>query len=182
MSKKEEKFCPREEKGDWGSGRRASQSWAHKISLLPKWLENVVMVKKRMSSGACVSSLLTLIELVPKIVSLCLPLSFMNTFFLYHHILMHPWDEEHTTFITGKGMYCYKPMPFGLKNFGVTYQRLVSKMFKEEIREIVECYMDDMIVKSRKSLSHVADLSQIFTKVRKYKMMLNQAKCVFGVR
>ena len=48
-------------------------------------------------------------------------LSFMDTFFGYNQIVMHPSDQEKTRFITNQGLYCYKVMPFGLKNTGATY-------------------------------------------------------------
>ena len=57
-------------------------------------------------------------------------LSFMDTYSGYNQIRMHQLDQEHTTFLTDQGLYYYKVMPFGLKNAGATYQRLVNKMFK----------------------------------------------------
>ena len=60
-------------------------------------------------------------------------LSFMDAFFEYNQITMHPVDQEYTSFITNQGLYCYKMMPFGLKNARATYQRLVNKLFKEQI-------------------------------------------------
>lgn len=56
-------------------------------------------------------------------------------------------DEEKTSFVTRKGIYCYKVMPFDLKNAGVTYQRLVTKLFKGLLRKAVEAYIDDTVVK-----------------------------------
>ena len=56
---------------------------------------------------------------------------------------MHPPDVEKASFITERGVYCYKVMPFGLKNVGATYQRLVNKMFKEIIERTMEVYIDD---------------------------------------
>ena len=55
-------------------------------------------------------------------------LSFLDAFFGYHQIPMQPPDVEKTTFITPHGLYCYDLMPFGLKNAGATYQRLVTKI------------------------------------------------------
>ena len=49
-------------------------------------------------------------------------LSFMDAFVRYNQIRMVPEDEEHTAFVTTKGLYCYRLMPFGLKNAGATYQ------------------------------------------------------------
>ena len=61
---------------------------------------------------------------------------------------MDPKEKEKTAFITNKGLYCYKVMPFGLKNVGATYQRLVYKMFTEHLGKSMEVYVDDMLVKS----------------------------------
>ena len=60
-------------------------------------------------------------------------LSFMGAYSGYNQIFMHVADQEHTSFRTDKGVYCYKVMPFGLKNAGATYQRLVNRMFKGQI-------------------------------------------------
>ena len=62
-------------------------------------------------------------------------LSFMDTYSGYNQISMYELDEEHNSFITDQGLYCYKAMPFGLKNVGATYQRLVNTMFKELIKK-----------------------------------------------
>ena len=56
-------------------------------------------------------------------------LTFMDAFSGYKQIRMTEEDQEKTVFITSQGLYCYKVMPFGLKNVGATYQRLVNKMF-----------------------------------------------------
>ena len=53
-------------------------------------------------------------------------LSFMDAYLGYNQICMHLADEEKTSFITDQGTYCYRVMPFGLKNAGATYQRLVN--------------------------------------------------------
>ncbi|KAL5544666.1 hypothetical protein UlMin_008450 [Ulmus minor] len=63
--------------------------------------------------------------------------------------------REHTAFLTNQGLYCYKVMPFGLKNAGATYQRLVNKMFKNQIGKTMEVYVDDMLVKSLKTEEHI---------------------------
>ena len=55
-------------------------------------------------------------------------LSFLDAFSGYHQIPMHPPDAEKTSFMTPHGLYCCNVMPFGLKNAGATYQRLVTKM------------------------------------------------------
>ncbi|KAJ9553755.1 hypothetical protein OSB04_017800 [Centaurea solstitialis] len=109
-------------------------------------------------------------------------LTFMDAYSGYNQILMHTDDQEKTAFMTDKGIYCYKVMPFGLKNAGSTYQRLVNMMFKEHLGRTMEVYIDDMLVKSERSIDHVAHLKQSFDILRQYKMKLNPTKCSFGVR
>ena len=68
---------------------------------------------------------------------------------------MYEEDQEHTAFLTNQGLYCYKVMSFGLKNAGATYQRLVNKMFKDQISKTMEVYVDGMLVKSLKMEEHI---------------------------
>lgn len=68
----------------------------------------------------------------------------------YNQIRMAPRDEEITAFRTPKGIYCYKVMPFGLKNAGATYQRAMQRIFVDILDGIVECYVDDIVVKTKK--------------------------------
>ena len=58
-------------------------------------------------------------------------MSFLNAFQGYHQITLAPEDQEKTSFITPTGNFHYKVMPFGLKYVGFTYQRMVTKMFKD---------------------------------------------------
>ena len=75
-------------------------------------------------------------------------LSFMVAFSKYNQIRMDETYQEKTSFVTNQGLFCYKVMPFGLKNVGATYQRLVNHMFHPQIRRNVKVYVDDMLVKS----------------------------------
>ena len=71
-------------------------------------------------------------------------LTFIDTFSGYNQINMDEEDQEKTAFIMSQGLYCYKVMPFGLKNVGVTYQRLVNKMFSQQIGRNMEVYVDEI--------------------------------------
>jgi hypothetical protein len=160
----------------------------------PDWLANVVLVKKSNGKWRMCVDFTDLNKACPKD-SFPLPridalvdstsgyelLSFMDAFSGYNQILMHPEDREKTVFLTDRGLYCYKVMPFGLKNAGATYQRLVNKMFKAQIGRNMEVYVDDMLVKSTKSIDHVRDLQEAFETLKHYEMKLNPAKCAFGV-
>ena len=83
--------------------------------------------------------------------------------------------------MTSREIYCHKVMPFGLKNAGSKYQRLVNMMFAEQIGETVDVYIDNMLVKSIEVEDHISHLQQGFSTLRKYNMKLNSAKCSFGV-
>ena len=76
----------------------------------------------------------------------------------FNQILMALEDMEKTTFITKWGTYCYRVMPFGLKNAGATYQRVATTLFHDIMHRDVEVYKDDMIVKSQGKANHLAAL------------------------
>ena len=73
-------------------------------------------------------------------------------------------------------------MPFGLKNAGSTYQRMITRMFKPHLGKSIKVYIDDMVVKSKVVSKHVGDLRNIFEILKKHKLRLNASKCSFGVR
>ena len=72
-------------------------------------------------------------------------------------------------------------MPFGLKNTGSTYQRMMTRMFEPQLGKSIEVYIDDMVVKSKVVSEHVKDLENIFEIMRKHKLCLNASKYSFGV-
>ena len=72
-------------------------------------------------------------------------------------------------------------MPFGLKNVGATYQRLVNQMFNKQIGRNVKVYVDDMLIKSKEEEDHLNDLKEMFNTLRQYNMKLNPYKCAFGI-
>nr|GFA80378.1 reverse transcriptase domain-containing protein [Tanacetum cinerariifolium] len=125
------------------------------------WLSNPVMVKKHDGSWrmcvdftdlnkACPQDCYPLPEIDRKVESLCgYPFKcFLDAYKGYHQIQMAAADEEITAFHTGQGVYCYTKMPFGLKNAGATYQRLMDKAFENQMGRNIEVYVDDLVVKS----------------------------------
>jgi hypothetical protein len=160
----------------------------------PEWLSNVVLVKKSNGKWRMCVDFTDLNKACPKD-SFPLPridlsvdstfehelLSFMDAFSRYNQIYMEETDQEKTAFITDRGLYCYKMMPFDLKNAGATYQRLVNRMFRSQIGRNVEVYVDDMPVKSIRATKHIEDLRETFQTLKKYKMKLNPMKCAFRV-
>ena len=94
---------------------------------------------------------------------------------------MYPPDTDKTAFITPHRLFCYNVMPFGLKNVGATYQRLVTKMFRPLLGKTVEVYIDYMLVKSKECPDHTTHLQEAFDILKAYDMKLNPLKCAFGV-
>ena len=108
-------------------------------------------------------------------------LSFLDAYSGYNQIPMYPRDQDKTSFITNRAIYCYTVMPFGLKNAGATYQRMMNRVFEGIISSVMEVYIDDMITKSMKREKHPADLAVVFSKIRAHNMRLNPEKCTFSV-
>src|ERR1051325_11329917 len=73
-------------------------------------------------------------------------LSFMDAYSRYNQIPMEMSDKRCTTFMTVLGHYYYNVMPFGVKNAGAIYQRMMNKVFRRKIRDMLEFYMEDMII------------------------------------
>jgi len=158
------------------------------------WLANVVMVKKLSGKWRMCTDFTDLNKACPKD-AYPLPsidrlvdgasghnfLSFLDAYSGYNQIPMYGPDRSKTAFITDRANFCYEVMPFGLKNAGATYQRLMDRVFRGQIGRSMEVYVDDMVVKSQTAEDHVCDLGEVFRQVRKYNMRLNPEKCVFGV-
>ncbi|GJT66876.1 reverse transcriptase domain-containing protein [Tanacetum coccineum] len=106
---------------------------------------------------------------------------FLDAYKGYHQIQMAEEDEEKTEFYTDQGAYCYTKMPFGLKNAGATYQRLVDSTFQSQIGRNLEAYVDDVVIKSRDEKMLLADISETFDNLKKINMKLNPKTCSIGV-
>nr|GEW16196.1 hypothetical protein [Tanacetum cinerariifolium] len=89
--------------------------------------------------------------------------------------------QRKTAFHTGQGVYCYTKMPFGLKNAGATYQRLMDKAFESQVGRNIEVYVDDLVVKSHTQAEVVRDIEEMFRTLCKINMKLNPKKCLFGL-
>ena len=72
-------------------------------------------------------------------------------------------------------------MLFGLKNAGVTYQRMIMKMFEPILGNTMDAYIDHMVVKSKEESDHIRDLTEVFMILKTHKLRLNAAKCAFEV-
>ena len=92
-------------------------------------------------------------------------LSFMDGFSRYNQIKMAPEDIEKTFFITPWGTYCYKVMPFGLKNASATYQCAATTLLHDLIHKEVKVYVDYMIVKSKDHEGYIPALRKFFERI-----------------
>ena len=106
----------------------------------------------------------------------------MDAFSGYNQILMNEDDQEKTLFVTSQGSYCYKVMPFGLKNVGVTYQRLVNRLFSHQIGRNAEVYMDDLLVKIKDEANHLDDLSSYGAQTRPVDSLAQKYHYYFFIR
>ncbi|KAI5340149.1 hypothetical protein L3X38_019423 [Prunus dulcis] len=161
----------------------------------PTWIVNIVSVKKKITrqiricvdfrdlNEACPKDdfPLPIIELMVDVTTGHKALSFMDGSSGYNQIRMSPEEEELTAFRTQKGIYCYKVISFGLKNAGATYQHTMQKIFGDMLHKNVECYADDLVIKSKRREDHLKDLRMVFNRLRKYQLKMNPLKCAFGV-
>nr|GEY03505.1 reverse transcriptase domain-containing protein [Tanacetum cinerariifolium] len=158
------------------------------------WLSNPVMVKKHDGSWrmyvdftdlnkACPQDCYPLPEIDWKVESLCgYPFKcFLEAYKGYHQIQLAEAGEEKTAFHTGQGVYCYTNMPFGLKNAGATYQRLMDKAFDGHVGRNIEVYVEELVVKSYTEAEMMRDIEETFRTLRKVNMKLNPKKCLFGL-
>ena len=77
--------------------------------------------------------------------------------------------------------YCYKVMPFGLKNASATYQRLMDRILALMLGRNVQAYVDGVVVTSERKDQDIAYLKELFATIAKYNLKHNPNKCVFGV-
>ncbi|TYK24161.1 RNase H family protein [Cucumis melo var. makuwa] len=160
----------------------------------PTWIANIFPIRKKNGqlrvcidfcdlNNACLKDdfLLPITEIMVDATTEHKALSFMDSSSGYNQIRTILSDEEMTAFKTPKGIYSYKVMPFGLKNAGATYQRAMQKVFDDMLHKYVECYVDDLVVKSKRRQDHLKDLKVVLDRLQKYQLRMNPLKCAFGV-
>src|SRR4051812_6569007 len=158
-----------------------------------EWLANPVMVpKKDKSWRTCVDFHhinkvcpkdhfpLPRIDQIVDSTSGCERLCFLDAYSGYHQIWLYERDEILTAFITPFGCFCYITMPFGLKNAGATYQRMMQNCLIWQIGRNAEVYVDDIVVKSAEGSSLLADLAETFQSLRSYSIKLNPQNAFLG--
>lgn len=139
------------------------------------WLANVVMVKKFHGKWRLCTDYIDLNKACPKDsypltsidrlvdrASRFLILIFLDTYSGYNQISMFKQDEEKTVFMTNMVNYYYSVMSFILKNARATYQRLMEKIFTNQLKRNLEVYVDDVVVKNKSTTFHAKDLAKIF--------------------
>jgi len=108
-------------------------------------------------------------------------LSFLDAYSEYNQIRMSLSNDNKTTLMIKGGNFCYKVMTFELKNVEATYHRLMNKVFKVSISNVLEVYVDDIVVKSNRVEDCPFHLEKVFSKVKQHNLNLNMEKCVFSV-
>ena len=147
------------------------QAGAIKEVFYPKWLANTVMVKKKSGKWRIYVDFMDLNKVCPKdpfpmpkiyqLVDATVGhprMSFLDAFRGYHQIPFALDNQEKTAFVTPIGNYHYEVIPFGLKNAGSTYQRMMTRMFESQLGKNIEIYIDDMVVKRKMVSEHLGDL------------------------
>jgi hypothetical protein len=165
----------------------------HKVAH-PTWIANPVVVPKTNGSGRICVDFTSLNKACPKdpypfpridqiidSIAGCDLLCFLDAFSGYHQIKMAREDEEKTAFITPCNVYYCICIPFGLKNAGATFKRLMRKALGAQMGINADAYVNDIIIKTRESNTFIEDLEETFTNLRKVNIKLNPAKCAFGV-
>jgi ribonuclease HI len=108
-------------------------------------------------------------------------ISLLDGFSGYNQVLVHPDDQEKTTFTTPWGTFMYVKMPFGLMNVGATFQRAMDISFVDELGRFIVIYLDDVTVYSKSDKEHLQHLRRVFEKCRKFRISLNPKKTLFGL-
>ncbi|GJV30802.1 reverse transcriptase domain-containing protein [Tanacetum coccineum] len=106
---------------------------------------------------------------------------FLDAYKGYHQIHIAEKDEEKTAFFTREGVFCYKRLPFGLKNARATYQRLIDKGFGHQMGRNMEVNADDMVIMSDSEEEMMADITETLERLWAINLKLNPKKCSFGV-
>jgi Reverse transcriptase (RNA-dependent DNA polymerase) len=165
-----------------------------KEKIVEEWVASIVPVKKKNGqicicvdfrdlNKACPKNDFPLLvtEIIIDHTSSYEVLSFMDGYTGYNQIKMASEDEKNTGFRTPIGMYCYKVMSFRLKNAGATYQRVMMKIFDDLIHKIIECYVDDFIIKAMSYEEYLQYLDVVFNRLREHTIKLNLLKCTFMI-
>ncbi|CAL2271026.1 unnamed protein product [Prunus armeniaca] len=111
-------------------------------------------------------------------------LSFMDGNVGYNQIMVAKEDIHKTAFMCPRhiSVFEYTKMPFGLRNSGATYQRVMNSVFHDMTGHSLEVYIDDVVIKSSEKGDNVSNLKKAFLRMRQHKLKMNPKKCNFGVQ
>jgi hypothetical protein len=159
-----------------------------------KWVSNVVPTRKKTGEiGLCIDfrnlnkaslkdnyTFPKMDHILQKVVGAS-KISLLDSFSSYNQVLVHPHDQEKTTFTTPLGTLMYVKIPFGLMNIGDTFQRAMDIAFVDELGRVIILYLADVTVYSKSDKEHLQQIRQVFEKCRKFRISLNPKKNLFGL-
>ena len=173
IPKRQPPWCSFKEHFDVIKDEVLKLKWADAIKevFYPEWLVNMVVVKNKSGkwwvcmdftnlNKACSRDYFPLPQ-IDQLVDATAGhprMNFLDAFQGYHQIPLALGDQEKTSFVTPTGNYHYKVMPFGLKNVGSTYQRMITRMFEPQLGKNIKVYIDDIVVKSNVESEHINNL------------------------
>ena len=173
IPKRQPPWCSFKKHSDTVKDEVLKLKWAGAIKKVfyPEWLANMVVVKKKSGKWWVCVDFINLNKAcsrdsfpLPQIDQLVDTtaghprMNFLDAFQGYHQIPLALGDQEKTSFVTPTGNYHYKVMPFGLKNVGSTYQRMITRMFEPQLGKNIKVYIDDIVVKSNVESEHINNL------------------------
>jgi RNase H-like domain found in reverse transcriptase/Reverse transcriptase (RNA-dependent DNA polymerase)/Integrase zinc binding domain/Chromo (CHRromatin Organisation MOdifier) domain/Retroviral aspartyl protease len=97
----------------------------------------------------------------------------------YHQIRIASGDVEKTAFRTRYGHFEFLVLPFGLTNAPATFQTLMNDIFRDDLDDHVEVFIDDILVYSKDTEDHEVHLRSVLEKLRKHKLYAKLDKCEF---
>lgn len=108
-------------------------------------------------------------------------ISLLDSFLAYNQVLVHPDDQDKTTFTTPWGNFMYVKIPFGLMNAGATFHRVMDIAFSNEIEHFIVIYLDDITAFSKTNEEHLGHIRKVFEKCQKFGISLNPKKTLFSL-
>jgi hypothetical protein len=157
-----------------------------------KWISNLVLTRKKTGKIRLYIDFRNLNKLslkdnypLPKMdhilqrVVISSRISLLDGFSSYNQVLVHPEDQEKTTFTTPWGTFMYVKMPFGLMNVGATFQRAMDISFVDETGKFIVIYLDDVTFYSKSKEEHFLHIKLVSEKCRNFGISLNPKKSLF---
>jgi hypothetical protein len=123
---------------------------------------------------------LSRIDQIVNSTSRCDLLCFLDAYSSFYQMPMSREDEEHVAFIIVDGIFCYVSMPYGIKNALPTFVCATHQIFGDLIRDLVEMYVDEIVIKIKSHSFMLDNLAIVFDRLCLMRTMLHLDKCVFG--